>query len=125
MFLGPQLLPHAADRAPLRPSLTAASPLAAPPRRPSAASCLSPCPLQLNQRGFGACEGMTITDPHLLMYVMEAREEVEGASDTQSLQALQRENAAMEAKCIQVGRWVAGLGRQAWYPSVRIVAGGL
>jgi hypothetical protein len=54
---------------------------------------------------------MTITDPHLLMYVMEAREEVEGASDTQSLQALQRENAAMEAKCIKVGCWGAGLAR--------------
>ena len=53
---------------------------------------------------------MTITDPHLLMYVMEAREEVEGASEPQRLQALQRENADMEAKCIQVRCWVLGWG---------------
>ena len=37
----------------------------------------------------GACEGMTITDPALLMSVMEAREEVEAAgSDRAALQPL-------------------------------------
>lgn len=37
----------------------------------------------------GACEGMTITDPVLLMSVMEAREEVEAAgSDRAALQPL-------------------------------------
>ncbi|KAI3424842.1 hypothetical protein D9Q98_008228 [Chlorella vulgaris] len=57
----------------------------------------------LSQRGFGACEGMTITDPELLMYVMEAREEVEGtpANDTARLQALLDTNQSLEQRCIQ------------------------
>ncbi|KAL4437292.1 hypothetical protein ABPG75_004431 [Micractinium tetrahymenae] len=55
----------------------------------------------LNQAGLGACEGMTITDPELLMYVMEAREDVEGAADKAQLARLLDQNTALKDKCIQ------------------------
>lgn len=55
----------------------------------------------LNQAGLGACEGMTITDPELLMYVMEAREDVEGAGDAAQLQGLLEQNTAVKDRCIE------------------------
>lgn len=56
----------------------------------------------LNHEGFGACEGMTITDPELLMSVMEAREEVEEAgSDRAVLQPLLDRMQGLEAGCVQ------------------------
>ncbi|EFN52990.1 hypothetical protein CHLNCDRAFT_12745, partial [Chlorella variabilis] len=57
----------------------------------------------LNQRGFGACEGMTISDPELLMYVMEAREEVESTApqDKARLQGLLDANRGLEERCLQ------------------------
>ncbi len=59
--------------------------------------------IQLNHQGFGACEGMTITDPELLMSVMEAREEVEEAgSDRAALQPLLDRMQGLEASCVQV-----------------------
>lgn len=41
--------------------------------------------------------------PQLLMYVMEAREDVEGASDQRQLEGLLGQNTAVKDKCIQVG----------------------
>eukprot|EP00887_Chlorella_sp_A99_P007239 scaffold2.g7239.t1 len=55
----------------------------------------------LQERGLGACEGMTITDPELLTYVMEAREEVEAAArDPPALARLLDENRALEGRCV-------------------------
>lgn len=58
--------------------------------------------LQLQQAGLGACEGLTITDPELLMYVMEAREEVEGTEDPDRLKQLLEESRGQEGRCVQV-----------------------
>lgn len=53
----------------------------------------------------GACEGMTITDPELLMRVMEAREEVEEAGDDQAqLQPLLDNMRGLHASTVQVRR---------------------
>ncbi|GAB4821397.1 hypothetical protein N2152v2_008443 [Parachlorella kessleri] len=56
---------------------------------------------QLQQRGLGACEGLTITDPELLMYVMEAREEVEGTTEPARLQQLLDDSRVQEQRCVQ------------------------
>ena len=63
----------------------------------------------------GACEGMTITDPALLMSVMEAREEVEAAgSDRAALQPLLDRVWGLHDDTVQAsggaGRGGAGLG---------------
>lgn len=55
----------------------------------------------LQHQGLGACEGLTITDPELLMYVMEAREEVESTEDRERLQQLLQESKAQEERCLQ------------------------
>ena len=58
---------------------------------------------------------MTITDPELLMSVMEAREEVEEAgSDRAALQPLLERMQALEASCVQVRCGGAG-----WRPTLR------
>jgi hypothetical protein len=58
----------------------------------------------LKQRGLGAGEGLTITDPELLMSVMEAREEVDStpAGDKAALQRLLAANAELEERCLEV-----------------------
>lgn len=51
---------------------------------------------------------MTISDPELLMYVMEAREEVESTApqDKARLQGLLDANRGLEERCLQVRGWV-------------------
>jgi DnaJ-domain-containing protein 1 len=44
--------------------------------------------LQLNQHGLDVNEGLTISDPDLLEFVMETREEVEHAEDKDELKTL-------------------------------------
>jgi len=56
---------------------------------------------QLAQKGLGACEGLTITDPDLLESVMEAREQVEEEEDPEKLQQLRERVAHQEARCIE------------------------
>lgn len=94
---------------------------ALPPALPCTCSRPHPrpgCCAQLNQAGYGACEGMTITDPELLMSVMEAREEVEEAGDDRArLQPLHDRIWRLHDACVEVrgtwGRgWRAGSCRQ-------------
>ena len=91
------------------------------------AACFLPCPPQLNHKGFGACEGMTITDPELLMSVMEAREEVEEAgSDRAVLQPLLDRMQGLEAGCVQVrvGAGAMELGKLGgWQPLLDCMLG--
>lgn len=44
--------------------------------------------MQLQKEGHGACEGLTITDPELLDYVMEVRGDIEEAEDRDALSAM-------------------------------------
>jgi hypothetical protein len=67
------------------------------------------CAPQLQRRGHGACEGLTIQDPGLLEFVMEAREEVESAAGPARLGALCDAAAARAARAAgALGAAVAG-----------------